>query len=205
MSAPVAPLTVNGWSIYAHPLFLDQLDALITQVEALRARDPQGWRRKNATKRLAAIFRLVREVIPADPGSPAFRQGDSLGPARRHWFRAKFFQQYRLFFRFDTGSGIIVIAWVNDDETLRAQRIIPAGGYRLTEKNDAPNNTIERRSDTVRPALYGSRSDAYATFKGMLENGDPPEDFDALLRAARRSGERFEAGLAAASQPQPRK
>lgn len=171
MSAPVAPLTVNGWSIYAHPLFLDQLDALITQVEALRARDPQGWRRKNATKRLAAIFKLVSEVIPADPGSPAFRQGDSLGPARRHWFRAKLFQQYRLFFRFDTASGIIVIAWVNDDETLRP---------------------------------YGSRSDAYATFKGMLENGDPPEDFDALFRAARRSSKRFEAGLAAASQPQPR-
>lgn len=172
MSAPVAPLTVNGWSIYAHPLFLDQLDALITQVEALRARDPQGWRRKNATKRLAAIFRLVRGVIPADPGSPTFRQGDSLGPARRHWFRAKFFQQYRLFFRFDTASGIIVIAWVNDDETLRS---------------------------------YGSRSDAYATFKGMLENGDPPEDFDALLQAARNASDRFETGLAAASEPEPRK
>ena len=89
-----------------NPLFLDQLDALITQVEVLRARDPQGWRRKERKrKRLAAIFRLVREVIPTDPGSPAFRQGDSLGPARRHWFRAKFFQQYRLFFRFDTGGA----------------------------------------------------------------------------------------------------
>lgn len=172
MSAPGAPLTVNGWSIYVHPLFLEQIEALIAEVEKLRARDPKGWRRKNATKRLAAIFKLVSEVIPADPGSPGFRQGDSLGPARRYWFRAKFFQQYRLFFRFDTASGIIVIAWVNDDETLRA---------------------------------YGSRSDAYATFKGMLENGDPPEDFDALLRAARHARDRFETGLAAASQSKPRK
>jgi toxin YhaV len=168
MSAPGAPLTVNGWSIYAHPLFLDQLEALIAKVEALRARDPKGWRRRNATKRLAAIYKLVSEVIPADPGSPAFRQGDSLGPARRHWFRAKFFQQYRLFFRFDTASGIIVIAWVNDDDTLRA---------------------------------YGSRDDAYRTFKGMLDDGNPPEDFDALLRAARRARDRFETGLGAASEP----
>ncbi|MGY6646633.1 MAG: type II toxin-antitoxin system YhaV family toxin [Salinarimonas sp.] len=172
MSAPAAPLTVNSWSIYAHPLFLDQLDGLIEEVEALKARNPKGWQRKSATKRLAAIFKLVSDVIPAEPGSPAFRQGDSLGPARRHWFRAKFFQQYRLFFRFDSASKVIVLAWVNDDETLRS---------------------------------YGSRSDAYATFKGMFENGNPPEDFDALLRAARRSGGRFTARLEAASQPEPRK
>lgn len=25
------PLVVNGWSIYAHPIFLDQLDALIRE------------------------------------------------------------------------------------------------------------------------------------------------------------------------------
>ena len=29
-----APLVVNGWSIYAHPLFLDQLEGLIEEVEA---------------------------------------------------------------------------------------------------------------------------------------------------------------------------
>src|SRR3546814_14173576 len=34
--------------------------------------------------------------------------------------RAKFFQQYRLFFRFRKSERIIVLAWVNDAETLRA-------------------------------------------------------------------------------------
>jgi toxin YhaV len=29
------PLVVNGWAIYAHPLFLDQIDALIAKVEVL--------------------------------------------------------------------------------------------------------------------------------------------------------------------------
>ena len=58
---------INGWTIYAHPLFLDQLDALIVEVEALRAKDPQGYGSKNASKRLAAITRLMLQDIPQDP------------------------------------------------------------------------------------------------------------------------------------------
>ena len=30
------PLVVNGWAHFAHPIFLDQLDALTAQVEALK-------------------------------------------------------------------------------------------------------------------------------------------------------------------------
>lgn len=160
-----APLVVNGWSIYAHPVFLDQLEGLITEVEARKARDPKAWQKKNCTKRLAAIFKLVNENIPADPGAPAFRQGDTLGEHRKHWFRAKFFQQYRLFFRFDSTAKVIVLAWVNDEQTLRA---------------------------------YGSKTDAYATFKGMLEGGNPPDNFNALMKEAVAAAERFEKGLKAA-------
>jgi toxin YhaV len=160
--APEAPLFVNGWSIFAHPVFLDHLVRLIEEVEARKARDPKTWRSKNCTKRLAAIYKLITEVIPANPESPEFRQGDTLGAGRKHWFRAKFFQQYRLFFRFDTRTKIIVLAWVNGDDTLRA---------------------------------YGSKTDAYAVFKGMLENGHPPDSFDDLLREARADAERFKESL----------
>ena len=66
-----SPLVVNGWSIYAHPLFLDQLEGLTEEVEARKARDPKTWRKKNPTKRLAAIFKLVTEAIPADPAITA--------------------------------------------------------------------------------------------------------------------------------------
>ena len=31
---------------------------------------------------------------------------------------------------------------------------------------------------------YGSKTDAFATFKGMLEDGNPPDNFDVLLREA---------------------
>jgi toxin YhaV len=165
-SAPAgAPLVVNEWSIYAHPLFLEQLEGLIEEVEARKALDPKTWRKKNPTKRLAAIFKLVTEAIPADPSAAAFRQGGTLGDHRKHWFRAKFFQQYRLFYRFNSDAKVIVVAWVNDDKTLRA---------------------------------YGRKTDAFATFKEMLEDGNPPDNFDALLKEAAEADKRFETTLEAA-------
>lgn len=114
------PLVVNGWTLFAHPVFLDQLDALTAQVEALKRKDPQGYAKKNASKRLAAIAKLAFEVIAQDPTRPEYRQGTTLGDAHRHWFRAKFFQQYRLFFRFHAHAKVIVFAWVNDEDTKRA-------------------------------------------------------------------------------------
>ena len=114
------PLVVNGWTIFAHPLFLDQLELLTAQVEVLRRKDPDGVGRKNAAKRLAAIARLAFEVIPQDPSRPEYRQGNALGEEHKHWFRAKFFQQYRLFFRYHATSKVIVYAWVNDQDTKRA-------------------------------------------------------------------------------------
>jgi toxin YhaV len=116
----VRPLVVNGWILFAHPIFLDQLDTLTTQVEALKRKDPAGYAKKNAAKRLAAIAKLAFDVIPQDPGRPEYRQGNTLGDEHKHWFRAKFFQQYRLFFRFHAQAKVIVFAWVNDEDTKRA-------------------------------------------------------------------------------------
>lgn len=114
------PLVINGWTIFAHPLFLDQVENLIRQVDALKRKDPAGYQKKNATKRLAAIAKLAFEVIPQEPGRGEYRQGDTLGEDHKHWFRAKFFQQYRLFFRYHDASKVIVYAWVNDEGTKRA-------------------------------------------------------------------------------------
>lgn len=120
MSGESAPLVVNGWTIFAHPLFLAQVEALTQQVEALKKRDPKGYAKKHASKRLAAILKLAFEVIPQDPARTEYRQGGTLGAQHKHWFRAKFFQQYRLFFRFQAASKVIVYAWVNDDDSKRA-------------------------------------------------------------------------------------
>ncbi len=116
------PFVAHGWAVFAHPLFLAQLEALATQVAALRQKDAVGHVKKNATKRLAAITQLAFDVIPQDPARPEYRQGNTLGEAHKHWFRAKFFQQYRLFFRFHAQSRVIVLAWVNDEDSKRAYR-----------------------------------------------------------------------------------
>lgn len=113
-------LIINGWTVFAHPLFLAQIEVLVQQVEALRQKDPIGYVKKNAAKRLAAIIKLAFDVIPQDPTRSEYRQGGTLGDDHKHWFRAKFFQQYRLFFRYHAPSKVIVLAWVNDEDTLRA-------------------------------------------------------------------------------------
>lgn len=120
MTQESAPLVVNGWNIYAHSVFLDQLESLVEAVEAAKAKDPTGFSKKNVTKRLVAILKLAFEVIPQDPSRPEYRQGGSLGVQHKHWFRAKFFQQYRLFFRYSSRERTIVLAWVNDPTTKRA-------------------------------------------------------------------------------------
>jgi toxin YhaV len=71
---------------------------------------------------LAAITKLAFDVIPQDPARPEYRQGGTPGEKRKHWFRAKLFQQYRLFFRYHATSKVIVFAWVNDGDTKRAYK-----------------------------------------------------------------------------------
>jgi toxin YhaV len=159
MTVAFSPLVINGWSLFAHPLFLDQVEILTAQVERLSRKKPESYKSKNPTKRLAAISKLAFEVIPQDPTRSEYRQGGTLGDERKHWFRAKFFQQYRLFFRFHLESKIIVYAWVNDEGSKRA---------------------------------YDSHTDAYRTFVKMLDSGHPPDNWNALLREAKKQARRLE-------------
>ena len=145
-------MIVNGWTLYTHPLFLDQVESLATAVEKARSKDPKNYQSSSNAKLLAQLNRLIFETIPLDPARPEFRQGGTLGSSRKHWFRAKFGAgRFRLFFRYSSSAKIIVYAWVNDSDTLRT---------------------------------YGSKSDAYAVFKAMLDKGNPPEDWDALRSAS---------------------
>lgn len=145
-------VAVNEWELFAHPLFLDQLEKLTAAIERARAKDPRGWRKSANAKLLATLRQLVFETIPQDPSRSEYRQGGTLGDDRKHWFRAKFGAgRFRLFFRYSTRARIIVFAWVNDETTLRT---------------------------------YGAKSDAYAVFRKMLDKGNPPDSWEALLAAA---------------------
>jgi len=141
---------LHGWTLFGHPCFLDQLERLLDAVEKERVR-PNEPDSANA-KVLAAIATLILDEVPTDPTRPEYRQGDTLGSKRKHWFRAKFGGgRFRLFFRYRSDVRIIVYAWVNDEKTLRT---------------------------------YGKHTDAYAAFTRMLDAGNPPDSWEALLAAS---------------------
>jgi toxin YhaV len=142
-------LKINGWTLYAHPLFLDQLDRLIKAVESEKQKNPDTYRGGNNAKLLASIDEIAFKRIPADPTDKRYRQGSTLGNDYKHWFRDKFGNgRFRLFFRYDSKAKLIIYAWVNDDDSKRT---------------------------------YGSKNDAYAVFKKMLDAGNPPDNWDKLL------------------------
>ena len=149
------PVVMNGWAIYAHPLFLDQLEVLMAEVEALRRKDPQGYGNKAASKHLAAITRLMLHDIPQDPSRKEFQQGSSLGAEYRHWRRAKFFQQYRLFFRFHSRSKVIVLGWVNDQRTKRAYGS-KNDAYRVFQAMLAKGHPPDDWEELLREAMQNS-------------------------------------------------
>jgi toxin YhaV len=78
-AAKPAPMSIHGWTVFAHPLFMAQVAALAQEVEALQQKDPAGYVKKNAAKRLAALAKLAFDVIPQDPSRAEYRQGTTLG------------------------------------------------------------------------------------------------------------------------------
>jgi toxin YhaV len=112
-------MVVNGWTLLFHEALIGQIEALASAAARARRADPRRFRANANVKLLAALATLMLKVIPADPGRAEFRLGNTLGGDYRHWFRAKFFGRFRLFFRYDSRAHLIVFAWVNDAHTLR--------------------------------------------------------------------------------------
>ncbi len=147
-------MTRHGWTLLFHVCLRDQLATLQAAADTAQQRASHSGSdaATNANVKLfAALAHLMLEVIPADPSRDVYRLGNTMGPALRHWRRAKIGRRFRLFFRFDTTARIIVYAWVNDTTTLRAA---------------------------------GSKRDPYRVFQRMVQNGNPPDDWAALIAAS---------------------
>jgi toxin YhaV len=128
-----AGVVINGWVIVAHPIFLAEVESLVAQVEAAKKSNPDTYQQKPVTKRLAAIRKLAFHDIPSDPGHARYRLGNTMGADYRFWRRAKFFERYRLFFRYSEKERVIVLAWVNDSSSLR-KRGAKSDSYRVFQR-----------------------------------------------------------------------
>jgi toxin YhaV len=116
---PEPPLVIEGWTLYVYPAFAERWRALREAVSRRREQDPEGYRNSEVAKFLQALRRVVLQEIPRDPSDERFQQGNTLGKAHRHWRRAKFLQRFRLFFRFHSKARIIVLVWLNDENSMR--------------------------------------------------------------------------------------
>ena len=141
----------TDWQLYVHAAFSDTFDALVAEVARLRSADPVRYAEHPKTKLLRRVLDLIEIEIPRNPAAAEFSLGNTLGPAHRHWRRAKFLGRFRLFFRYSSKARVIIYAWVNDENTLRQ-----AGG----------------------------RNDPYSVFGRLLRRGQPPDDWNTLIRQA---------------------
>lgn len=110
----------HGWTVLFHEGVILQLRKLQEAAAKAEQNDPQGFEGNANVKLFRALSHLIIDSVPSDPAMDEFRQGNTLGTAYRHWRRAKIGSRFRLFFRYDSKSRVIVYAWVNDENTLRS-------------------------------------------------------------------------------------
>ncbi len=110
----------HGWNLLFHDCLIEQLQKLQTAAQRAQAQDPQGFESNANVKLFKALSQSILETVPNDPNREDYRQGNTMGAAFRHWRRAKIGRRFRLFFRFDSKTKVIIFAWVNDENTLRS-------------------------------------------------------------------------------------
>lgn len=109
-----------GWTLLFHQGVIIQLRKLQEAAAKAEKSDPKGFESNANVELFRALSQLIMDAVPSDPARDDFRQGNTLGTAYRHWRRAKIGRRFRLFFRYDSKSRVIVYAWVNDENTLRS-------------------------------------------------------------------------------------
>lgn len=159
----------HGWTLLFHACLVDQLGRLSMAVERAKTRDPQHYESNASCKLFSALSRLMLETIPFDPGKDEYRQGTALGPRWKHWRRAKIGRRFRLFYRYDSATRIIVYAWVNDTQTLRnaGSKTDPYEVFkRMLERGNPPDMWPE--------LVAGSSADL--SLQAVIDTDPNPED-----------------------------
>ena len=146
----------GDWSLLFHRCVREQLERLKAASDRAIASDPKNAPENANVKLYAALATLILETIPSDPARDEYRQGNTMGPAFRHWRRAKIGRRFRLFFRYDSRTKVIVYAWVNDEKTLRTagSKNDPYTVFRkMLSRGNPPDDWNQLQSESIRQAV----------------------------------------------------
>ena len=93
----------------------------LKRVEELAARDPDGFYSHQDYKFFENVSNCIEYRIVQEPGNKEFNLGRTLGKKYKNWRRAKngLPPRYRLFFRYSSQAGEIVLTWLNDESSIR--------------------------------------------------------------------------------------
>ncbi len=106
------PLICNEWTIFFHPLFYSQWEALVEKVKRLKAKlNNQDFITHPDVKLLKALDVAIKEKIPLDPFASYFVLSQPLqkyGRLKKMGLPSR----YRLFFRAFKEKKVIIILWL---------------------------------------------------------------------------------------------
>lgn len=136
----------NGWTLLFHECLLEQLAKLDAAAQRAEMKDPEGYHENANVRLFNALSQRMLETVPDDPAREQYRLGSTMGSAYTHWKRVKIGRRFRLFFRYDSASKVIIYAWVNDENSLRSAgaKNDPYNVFRLMlEKGNPPDSWSE--------------------------------------------------------------
>lgn len=112
------------WDILWCPLFEERfMDLLERRVEESAEGDPVGFYNHRDYKFFENVSNCIQNRILPDPGHREFNLGNTLGKTNKNWRRAKngLPPRYRLFFRYSSQAKEVVLAWLNDEASIRRE------------------------------------------------------------------------------------
>ncbi|MFA7505167.1 MAG: type II toxin-antitoxin system YhaV family toxin [Burkholderiaceae bacterium] len=161
----------HGWTLLFHECVVEQLRKLHAAVLRAEQNDSEGSGSNANVKLFRALSQLMLETVPTDPARDEYRQGNTLGPAHRHWRRARIGRRFRLFFRYDSKAKVIVYARWNSQADRPGSRQDGAAGIR---KRYAGVGGLIASSSGSEDADTGPRSKAMgeSTHSGFLNESN---------------------------------
>jgi toxin YhaV len=145
----------HGWNLLFHEGLIEQLQKLQAAAQRAQAQDPQGFESNANVKLFNALAQLMLETVPSDPNRDEYRQGNTMGPAFRHWRRAKVGRRFRLFFRFDSKTRIIIFMAMKEAQTYFAERQARADVAAFDTVMARTGGEPPREGDRILPAQNG--------------------------------------------------